>query len=194
MGKTWFTADWHIGEKSTSNTHSLLRPRPTEVMVEEWLEHCHEVIKPEDNLVCLGDMIIELDGFKILQRLPKCNHKFLITGDKEWRFNDLALASQAIGYGLFDTVQRSFILPVGDRVYYWAHKPRDCIKDAGSKPALCGHVHGVWRTARMPNGQPIINVGIDAWCGLVSEEMIAHQYDCVTKGYYDENCFPAAWS
>jgi hypothetical protein len=44
----------------------------------------------------------------------------------------------------------------------------------------------------MPNGQPIINVGIDAWGGLVSEKFIAHQYDAVTK-HYDDEASPARW-
>lgn len=193
MGKIWFTADWHVGEQSAPNTHSFLRPRPTEVMVEEWLRDCHAKIAPEDTLVFLGDAIIDLHHIEVLRNLPDCSFKLFIRGDKEERFNHLAFDAECLSVG-FDTVHNSYGgWPIGEHTFYLAHKPTDCLLHADHQPALCGHVHGIWRTQRMPNGQPIINVGIDAWGGLVSGEMIAHQYDCVTKGYYDKNCFPADW-
>jgi hypothetical protein len=74
-----------------------------------------------------------------------------------------------------------------------AHKPVDLMGYAQHMPSLCGHVHGIWRTQCMPNGEPIINVGIDAWGGLVSEKFILHQYDAITKGYYDQNARVDQW-
>lgn len=193
MSTTWFTSDWHIGEEARPNTHSFLRPRPTQDMVKEWLDDCHAKIRSEDTLVFLGDAIIELQHLQVLRQLPNCRHKMFIRGDKEGRFNHLAFDAECLGVG-FDTVHDAYSgWPIGERSFYLAHKPTDCLREAQDRPALCGHVHGIWRTQRMPNGQPIINVGIDAWGGLVSDGFITHQYDCVTKGYYDENCFPADW-
>jgi len=185
----YFTADWHIGEAQTPNTHSFLRPRPTEVMVEEWLLHCSEVLKPEDRLICLGDMILELEHFAALGALPKCQTKLLVLGDKEHRHNHLALLEKAQAAG-FTAVVNTWTLPIAGRDWFLSHKPSDCFGQA--LPALCGHVHGIWRSSQMPNGQPIINVGIDAWGGLVSEECITHQYTAITK-HYDTDASPARW-
>jgi calcineurin-like phosphoesterase family protein len=185
----YFTSDWHVGEDQLPNTHSFLRPRPTELMVEEWIQHCHAVLTPDDRLICLGDMILELKDFWVLEALPMCKAKLLVLGDKELQHNKLAVQEKVQTAG-FTMVAESWSLPIAGRDWFLSHKPSDCFNQ--SLPALCGHVHGIWRSQRMPNGQPIINVGIDAWGGLVSEKFIAHQYDAITK-HYDDEAFPARW-
>jgi len=162
-------------------------------MVQEWIADCYEKIGPDDELIMLGDMVITLDDLVILTKLPKCKLVTLVLGDKEKALGWDNLVDTCFELGIIDFFIETSASRVNDRVFYFAHEPTVCIDGAGDRPAICGHVHGIWRTARMPNGQPIINVGIDAWGGLVSEEMIAHQYDCVTKGYYDINCFPQDW-
>lgn len=191
MGKLWFTADWHIGEKAAPNTASYLRPRPTAVMVQEWLRDCHEKIAEQDTLYMLGDMIISDEYVSVLAQLPNCR-KVLIRGDKEQKFNDVYLGGELMAAGcefMADVLWKT----IGGNTYCMLHKPEDALSREEKMSFLCGHVHGAWRTTRLPSGFPIINVGIDAWGGLVSEEMIIHQYNCVTKGYYDVNCFPQDW-
>ncbi len=192
MGTTWLTADWHIGEKAAWDTASYLRPRPTEVMVEEWLADCHDKLRPDDTLIMVGDMVIASEYIATLSRLPHC-HKVFITGDKEQRIGDAVVLEKLITRCGIHVLCNQTCWPIADRDWFITHKPSDCLEQSNGLPALCGHVHGAWRTSRMPNSRPIINVGIDAWGGLVSEAMIAHQYDCVTKGYYDKNCFPQDW-
>tara|TARA_B100000745_G_scaffold296983_2_gene243191 strand:- start:454 stop:1044 length:591 start_codon:yes stop_codon:yes gene_type:complete len=193
----YFTSDWHVGEQQLPNTHSYLRPHPTEVMVEEWLQQCQDLLTSEDTIVFLGDIGITLDDLRTLQRLPEC-HKILILGDKEYANKAFTLdefIERNQEQSIFHEVHMQSVVRVDNKIYTLAHKPTDCIdiSNFNGRPALCGHVHGIWRTQYMPNGQPIINVGIDAWGGVVSEDFIAHQYDCVMKKYYDKNCFPADW-
>jgi calcineurin-like phosphoesterase family protein len=193
----YLTADWHIGEASTPNTHSFLRPRPTAVMVPEWLQMCHDKLTPDDTLVFLGDTGITLTDVDVLGHLPPCR-KILILGDKETNskyFTTRTLVRRVSALHMFDDVFESRVMLIAGREWYLAHKPSDCVKRCTTEavmPALCGHVHGIWRSQKMPTGQPIINVGIDAWGGLVSETFIAHQYDAITK-YYDNEAFPATW-
>jgi len=192
MAKKYLTSDWHIGEKSTPNTHSFLRPRPTELMVAEWMKQCREMVQGADILFFLGDVGITLDDLAVCRFLPDC-HKILILGDKEYsnkNFDKATFLAENKRLGIFDTVVENTIVDIAGREYFLSHKPTDCLEQP--LPALCGHIHGIWRSARMPTGQPIINVGIDAWGGLVTEDFVEHQYNAITK-FYDVNAFPAQW-
>lgn len=192
MAKKYLTSDWHIGEQPTPNTHSFLRPRLTELLVPEWIKQCREVIQPEDTLIFLGDVGITLADLAACGDLPDCR-KTLILGDKEYsnkNFDKAAFLAENKRLGIFDTVAENATIEIAGREYFLSHKPVDCLQQP--LPALCGHIHGIWRSARMPNGQPIINVGIDAWGGLVKEEFVEHQYNAIAK-FYDANAFPAQW-
>ena len=188
----YFTSDWHIGEKPAPNTPSFLRPEPTEVMAERWLAQCHQLLKPGDDLYFLGDLAVTPESLNFYRRLPKGLLIFLVCGDKEANIKEELYADGIYG-GIFDNIYSRVSLTIGNTFWIAMHKPEDILDDCGDRPALCGHVHGIWRTQCMPNGQPIINVGIDAWGGLVSEEHIMHQYDAITKGYYDRNARVDLW-
>lgn len=192
MGKAYLTSDWHSGEEPTPHTHSFLRPRATVLMVAEWLKQCREVIKQEDTFIFLGDVGITIDDLAVYRSLPPC-HKVLVLGDKEYankNFDKASFLTENQRLGIFDTVVENTVMEIAGREYFLSHKPTDCLKQP--LPALCGHVHGIWRSAKMPNRQPIINVGIDAWGGLVSEDFIEHQYNAISK-FYDINAFPVEW-
>lgn len=194
MGKLYFTSDWHVGEASAPNTHSFLRPRPTSVMVHEWLKECNEKIKSDDTLVFVGDLTVELskENIELLTQLPQCN-KILVLGDKEYSNKNFTLHDFMYSdiAKLFNKIDIETTIKVGDIEFYVSHRPLDCL--GKKKPAICGHIHGCWRSAEMPGGNlPIINVGIDAWGGLVSEEFILHQHTAISK-FYDNNVFPNRW-
>jgi calcineurin-like phosphoesterase family protein len=161
MARKYLTSDWHIGEKPTPNTHSFLRPRPTELMVPEWIEQCRMLLQAEDTLIFLGDVGITFDDLAVCLDLPGCR-KLLILGDKEYsnkNFDKDAFLAENKRLGIFDTIAENAVIEVAGREYFLSHKPVDCLKQP--LPALCGHIHGIWRSTRMPNGQPIINVGIN---------------------------------
>jgi len=193
MGKIYFTADWHSGEPQLPNTHSFLRPYPTEVMLERWLQQCYEILQDEDLLVFVGDLAITLLDLDFYSRLPVCK-KILVLGDKEYankNFSRKDCLGTLIALKIFDEIVEDMEIEVMGINYFVSHKPEDCLKQ--ELPAICGHIHGSWRTMQMPNGQPIINVGIDVWGGLVSGEFITHQFNAITK-FYDINAKPYNWA
>ncbi|MDR0607221.1 MAG: hypothetical protein LBG52_02460 [Candidatus Peribacteria bacterium] len=199
MLRKFFTADWHAGEVLENvpffpGTHSYLRPQRTDVLIQQWLKECHEKITTEDTLYFLGDLALQLADLEVYQELPPC-HKVLIMGDKEYdnkSFTQEAFVEKVKKLQLFDEVIKEDSVIIGDQKWIMAHKPTDCF--AVGIPALCGHVHGIWRTQQMANGQPIINVGIDAWHCLVGEEFILHQYDAIIQNYYDRNAKTSLWN
>lgn len=189
MAKKWFTSDWHAGEVAAPQNHSFCRPRPTNIMIMEWIKECRAKLTPDDELWFVGDLGLQLSDLPIYKKLPEC-HKILVLGDKEYNnvhFSQQEFAREEASLHLFDEVHRFHHVEIDGIQFFVAHKPEDCMNV--NSPALCGHIHGIWRTQKMNNGQPIINVGIDAWHQLVSEELIMHQYHAVMKAYYDGNCF-----
>jgi calcineurin-like phosphoesterase family protein len=161
-------------------------------MIEEWIDQCHRLIMPEDTLIFLGDLGITLADLDVYARLPACQ-RVLVFGDKEYANKHFSLAdflARNRELQVFGTCRANTVWKIAGRDYYLSHKPLDCLDQ--ELPALCGHIHGIWRSAQMPNGQPIINVGIDAWGGLVSEEFVDHQYTAISR-HYDANAFPAKW-
>lgn len=193
MGKSYLTADWHVGESTSPGNASFLRPLKTKDMVEQWLAQANRQIRAEDTLIFGGDSVVDLESLAILARLPKCK-RLLVLGDKETSGKYLKLRDfldKNAELGIFDKVVNSAVVKVAGRSYFVSHKPLDCLRQ--KLPAICGHVHGIWRTSQMPSGEPIINVGVDAWGGIVSEEMIEQQYRVVKENLYDDNCFPHRW-
>ena len=188
--KRLFTADWHVGELPAANTHSLLRVKPNEVLVEEWINLVNSKLTEEDELWFIGDLAINLDDLDFIKRI---NAKLIvILGDKElenknFSYNEFLQKKAEI------TNEKDFIyflrkeIEINGITFQVMHKPVDCLKT--DMPSICGHVHGIWRTQKSNTGQPLLNVGIDAWGQLVTEELIMHQYNAVIKGYYDSNCF-----
>lgn len=196
--KNYFTSDWHAGETPGAvpffpGTHSFLRPHSTDVLVEKWLEECNAKIKPEDTLYFVGDLAINLKDLIVYRQLPKCK-RVLVMGDKEYKNKNFSQEEFVATIGelkIFDEVVTSTTVQIAEQEFFVSHMPVDCLGQ--DKPSLCGHIHGVWRTQAMPNGQPIINVGIDAWHTIVTEEFIMHQYNAITKGFYDKNCRIDQW-
>lgn len=190
--KRLFTADWHANELPAPHTHSFLRGDNTNNIIKKLIAKINE-INPEE-VVFVGDVSVDIQGFEILKKINPKIRLVLIIGDKEsssrnYSFQDLK-ASGALD--IFAEVCESKIININGIDFAVAHKPVDVLDFEG--PSLCGHVHGIWRTQKKPNGQPIINVGMDAWSlEPVSEEWIMHQYGAVTKGYYDKNALVCEW-
>ncbi len=199
----YFTADWHIGERTTNDTLSFPRPRPTWVMAKEWMAQCNDTLKLYDELYILGDLAITLEDLDFYRELPP-SHVFIICGDKEtdnenFSYADFREKVTGKGFisGTVNLCTKIENIEIGGRDWRIAHKPEDLMSlksYARHTPALCGHVHGIWRTQCMPNGMPIVNVGIDAWGGLVSQDYIEHQYTAIVNGFYDRNARVDQWT
>lgn len=191
--KSWFTSDWHNGEAQTPNTHSFLRPYPTAQMVYNWLNQIYIKVPKGDRIVFVGDVAIQLNDLRLVFDGLKDYDVVLILGDKEtgeknYKYSDF-VDFMNLNYPNIP-VYDDMTVTINDRLYFVSHKPEDCLKQ--NLPSLCGHIHGIWRTAQMPNGEAIINVSADAWGGIVSEEFIDHQYNAITK-FYDVNAKPYNW-
>lgn len=198
MSTIYFSGDFHAGEVPEAvpamvATHSYLRPGRTDKLMNLWFKQFHKILKPTDTLVLNGDLAINLESLDVYQNLPKCR-KILVKGDKEYSgklFTEEDLDQKLEDLQIFDEIYHEWEVEIDGITYYVAHEPVNCFdKDM---PAICGHVHGVWRTQQMPNGHPIINVAIDAWGGLVSEDFISHQYGAIVNGYYDIHCRVDKW-
>ncbi|MDR0860509.1 MAG: hypothetical protein LBO09_06120 [Candidatus Peribacteria bacterium] len=198
MAKKFFTADWHAGEvleniPSLRATHSYLRPARTDTLIEQWIQECWGKLTSEDTLFFLGDMALRLEDWQVYKALPPCK-KILIMGDKEYKskfFSQEEFLEEIGKLDLFEKISISDSVEVNGRHWTMGHVPTSLF--ANQTPILCGHVHDIWRSQMTPQGFPIINVGIDAWHCLVSEEFIQHQYDALTKGYYDGEARVDLW-
>ncbi len=192
MGKKWFTADWHAGEGAERSREALFRYKHTNQLVDDWLQNCHDSIQsPEDTLYMLGDMILTVDDVSVLAQLPDCR-KILIKGDKERRYNNIYLSGEVMEAGV-EFVADVLWETMGGNDYCMLHRPDEAFERSEDMPFLCGHVHKAWTFARLPNGQPIINVGIDAWGRIVSEDEVVRLTHLIRNGQYDKNCYPADW-
>jgi calcineurin-like phosphoesterase family protein len=193
MSKKLFSSDWHIGEVAAPNNHSYLsHATPTERLLNAFLNPSFD---KDDTFYFLGDSSVSkegLDAFLELTNKTLPKNKYFILGDKETDLLSFKLNIPVVeilrdnGWIVKDKLE----IVIGDIKFKLSHKPTSLINEQYDGGFLCGHVHGIWRTQKTNNGIPIINVGIDAWANeFVTEDWILHQYNAVTKGYYDNNCF-----
>lgn len=195
----FFTADWHLDDEYVPGSHTFLRPKPTNILAQEWFDECRRLIKPDDELYLLGDMVSHVQALKMLDDLPDCRI-FILRGNREQKianfedevFKRLVRRRNRVAI-VGDNDQCIYDVDIGQTSWRISHKPVNLLGFALAKPSLCAHVHGTWRTQCLPDGEPIINVGIDAWGRLVTEEIIAHEYRAVERGYYDINVRVDLW-
>ncbi len=192
----YLTSDWHLDDPYAPGSHIYLRPKPTDQLKEEWLAECHRLIQPDDDLYLLGDMVSHSCSLEFLDELPDCRIHYM-PGNREMKiphFTEqvfLHAKKRRNRLEIFGEHDHSveFIEIPNFGTWRASHRPAELIGFSLSMPAFCGHVHGVWRTQIINFDSPLINVGIDAWGRLVSEELIAHEYRAVKEGYYTSIIF-----
>lgn len=187
VGKTWFTADLHLGHKNILTYEE----RPWETLEqhdEALLQNWRDTVGEEDVVYVLGDVTLgSVRKYRTrLQELP--GKKFLVCGnhDSAWigfkegspklnsveRYTDAGfsevntgirgqewvLSYEALGWPGIGQVLLSHFPTEGE-----SNEARDDRyiahrpQDSGI-PILCGHVHGAWKT----KGR-CVNVGVDIW-------------------------------
>lgn len=195
-GRNFWTADWHLNEASAPHTHSFLRPfqpNPNENLLDKL--YGLKDLTEYDTLYHLGDVAVDIEGWKycveFMKNIP-CK-KVLIQGDKELSNKNCSWEEiEPYAKECFDEILYTGILNLSFGDVLLVHKPVDGLLNLPESPIICGHIHGSARVQKfaVQNNRPIINVGIDAWCyQIVSEERLEHQYNALTKGYYDDNVF-----
>lgn len=198
MAKFW-TADWHIDDEYGPGSHTFLRPKPTAQLADEWLNECYRLITQDDELYLLGDMASNIQNWKFYDDLPDCR-LFIMYGNREDKINNF---EEELYKRLGRHRNRMTILgrhssavecvTVDDATWRMSHLPVNLFGFSAPHPSLCGHVHGTWRTQCLSDGMPIINVGIDAWGRLVTEDHLRHERTALEKGYYDINVRVDLW-
>lgn len=184
----FFSADLHVGEIPAPGNPSYYRGFSPEELQRHFLAQCHAQIGINDELYLLGDLITDAKYLQFYDQLPDCR-LFIICGNKEQHIENFAdeafkrLPNHRNRLEVFTGFQ---FVGIGGRTWHIAHRPKDVIGFSVPMPALCAHAHGFWRTRQLSNGEPLINVGIDAWCGnIVSEKIIQLQYEGVTSGKFN---------
>ncbi len=185
----FFSADLHVGEKPAPGNPSYYRWGPPEAFQRHFLEICHQQIKNQhDELYLVGDLVTSSENLAFYDQLPDCA-LYIICGNKEKRipnFTENALKFLPQHREKTKIATDAMQVEINSRVWRLIHRPEDALKYPTLLPTLCGHEHGFWRTKALPGGEPIINVGVDAWCGnLVNEQFIDLQYRGVTSGRFN---------
>lgn len=160
MARYWATSDWHFYHHEIIG----LAKRPFENVDEmhEYLVRRHNQLVAPDDVVCyLGDMIYRnVEGAAAyINRLN--GYRICAVGNHDPSKEKLRRA------GFHAVLDQHYIVHKG--VTFWlAHIPvhnesdrRKLERPEAFAPydvALCGHVHGAWRTNRGS-----INVGLEAW-------------------------------
>lgn len=185
----FFSADLHVGENPAKGNPSYYRPMLPEFYQQQFLEQCHRQIRRTDRLYLVGDLVTQLKYLEFYQQLPDCE-LYIFLGNKEKKLPDFIAEAQKILAR--DTSRVEFIrdwkvVDISGRLWRIGHRPEDIAALEPALPCICGHVHGFWRTRQLKNGQPIINVGVDAWShALVTEEFINLQYEGVMNGRFQK--------
>ena len=182
----YFSSDHHFYHSNVIRYCS--RPYSSvEEMNEALIANWNAVVKPEDEVIYLGDFSL---AFRPVETItPRLNgRKLLIAGNHDWchpynrksrgdkihywieKYQEhgwivLPEYSNADIPGLGKVSMTHFPLaePISDTLDFYDNKHgKYKIEDTGGIH-LCGHVHEKWKTKVGPNGGLQINVGVDCW-------------------------------
>ncbi len=172
----FFTSDWHLNEtRIKPEFNPFFRPfKSIDEQNKIIIDKCNAMVGPDDELIHLGDVSIDLDGLKLMDRII-CKNRTLIIGN----YDDDKLEELK---QYFPKMVRGAYITVGDVKYYLNHYPVNAKDD---KMNIVGHIHGLWKV--QPN---MINVGVDAWnYEPLDEARIKFVTEAIHK-HYDDNVFP----
>jgi calcineurin-like phosphoesterase family protein len=171
----YFTSDWHLNETRIGDFNPFFRPfTSVQEQNETIIRNINDIVKPEDELIHLGDVAMDSAGVAMMDRI-NCKNRILIVGNY-----DEKLLQELSGH--FPDIREEATMNVGGVGCYLNHYPASYSKD---KFTITGHIHGLWKVK--PN---MVNVGVDAWhFRPVSEKEILFVHNAIQKGYYDGNVF-----
>lgn len=171
----WYTSDWHLNETRIKAFNPFFRPFDSiEEQNEVIISTCNRFVKEDDTLYHLGDVSIDLDGIKLLDKL-NAKKRILIVGNyDEDKLPELSK--------YFDDVQMRMTVNIGGQDYRLNHYPASADKNVMN---IVGHIHGLWKV------QPgMINVGVDAWHFRPLDDNTIQFVTTAIEKYYDANVFP----
>ena len=173
--RRYFTSDLHLNETRIGAFNPFFRPfKSVEEQNDTIIRNINEIVRPQDTLYMVGDIVMDLEGVALLNDI-RCKNRVLVLGNYDTDKID-ALR------GHFQSMSDDLELTIGGVDCYLNHYP---VKRRPDRFNIVGHIHGLWKVK--PN---TINVSTDAWhCRPVSEEEILFVHTTMKKGNYDENVF-----
>lgn len=145
-GRTFVTADWHLGE---TRLELMQRPFSTPAeMFDAIKQGVNSAVGPDDELIVVGDVCVDTDCLHLLDEIN--GQKALVRGNHDRRFTD-------------DELARYFtrIVPEGEGIekevegipLWLTHYPTSSRADRFN---LVGHIHSSWKVQLN-----MLNVGVD---------------------------------
>jgi len=174
----FITADFHIGD---SRMEILGRPFDSaDVMIETLIKNHNSVVKPDDEVIIVGDVCCNktLDKIHLVERFN--GKKTLIRGNHDIGLSDDILSKY---FDRIITDGGGLKIKVGDIPCYATHYPTTGMKD---RFCLVGHVHAAWKYQLN-----MYNIGID--CNHfypVNLNTIPFHLNAITN-FYDEDVWAA---
>lgn len=174
MAKTWLTADWHLGE---DRMHLMQRPfNDPDVMGTHILRMHNSVVKPEDELIIVGDVVYK-ERPEYLKYLKQFNgRKTLIRGNHDRVFTDADLKEY------FEEVvpEGSGLVRQFKGYTCWlTHYPTKSRPDMFN---LVGHIHAAWQVQLN-----CVNVGVDVHHFYpVDSDQVEFYVNAISKFYDDD--------
>lgn len=180
----YFTAGLNIGETRKPSNPSYYRHTNFQW---QFLQQCHGLLRPEDELFLIGNLAVSAQDLAFYDHLPPCKLR-IFPGDAEAEISDFAstvhakLSQHAADLEIITGDCYVMIAGAGWRIDYDSRKLNSF---SCPMPSICGDGYGLWRVRQLLNGEPIVNVDVDAWGGqLVSEEYLYRQRENVMDGLY----------
>lgn len=165
--RRFLTADWHLNHYNIMTKYCDRPFKTIESMNRTILRNVNEMVKPEDTLYHLGDLILtsgkEAKGSMTIPKLfTKINCNFInILGNHDRRNR---LLKNSLNYAVLTFGKLKFLLlHVPPLDTGWEEKKYDMTFILPHIDiVLCGHVHKHWLYKIYMN-VPFINVGVDMW-------------------------------
>lgn len=171
-------SDWHLGE---TRLDLLCRPfvDPEEQTMRLVINH-NTLVRPEDTVYVLGDLIRNKDSETYLPQIARFNgRKILIRGNHDRKFSDEVLRpyfEEIIPEG--EGVELSSPIPM-----FLTHYPTLAREDIFN---LVGHIHGAWKVQLN-----MLNVSVDVHHFYpVNLDRVAWFMTAITE-FYDEDVWVA---
>jgi len=138
----WFTGDHHFSHKNIIE-YSKRPFKSIEHMNMEMIRRWNSVVKPNDTVFHLGDILFENKKLKFNDLIEKLNGKIiLIHGNHDrWKWSPI----------------KNLIIQLQEREIYLSHEP-----EFVCELNLCCHIHERWKM-KAEGRKRVLNVGVDVW-------------------------------
>ena len=177
--KTWFTADWHLGE---DRFQIMQRPgfKDAQDMIDHFVEQHNNLVNEDDLVYVVGDAVNQKTP-EYLEQVDRFNgNKVLVRGNHDRVFTDEKLSDY---FGTIVDEGDGASLSLDDLDLWITHYPSLAQNDRWN---IVGHIHSAWKFQLNS-----INVGVDAnHYRPTSMDDILFYINAITN-FYDQDVWAA---